>query len=32
LGHYLQVTLYRQIFNWTMALLLVASMLAGLAQ
>jgi threonine/homoserine/homoserine lactone efflux protein len=31
LGHYLQVKLYRQIFNWSMALLLVATMLAGLA-
>jgi threonine/homoserine/homoserine lactone efflux protein len=30
LGHYLQVTLYRRMFNWTMALLLVASMVAGL--
>ncbi len=32
LGHYLQVKLYRQIFNWTMALLLLASSAAGLAQ
>ncbi|CAN1499630.1 hypothetical protein MCEMAEM4_00463 [Burkholderiaceae bacterium] len=31
LGHYLQVKLYRHIFNWSMALLLVASMAAGLA-
>ncbi|PIT72937.1 LysE family translocator [Limnohabitans sp. B9-3] len=30
LGHYLQVTLYRRIFNGSMALLLVASMVAGL--
>jgi threonine/homoserine/homoserine lactone efflux protein len=30
LGHYLHVALYRRIFNWTMALLLVASMAASL--
>ena len=30
MGHYLQVDLYRRIFNWTMALLLVASMAASL--
>ncbi len=29
-GRYLQVNLYRRIFNWTMALLLVASMAASL--
>lgn len=29
-GHYLQVNLHRQIFNWTMAVLLVASMSASL--
>ena len=30
MGHYLQVDLYRRIFNWTMAALLVASMAASL--
>ena len=30
MGHYLQVDLYRHIFNWTMAALLVASMAASL--
>jgi threonine/homoserine/homoserine lactone efflux protein len=30
MGHYLQVDLYRRIFNWTMALLLVGSMAASL--
>ena len=30
MGHYLQVDLYRRIFNWTMAVLLVASMAASL--
>lgn len=30
MGHYLQVVLFRRIFNWTMALLLVASMAASL--
>ena len=30
MGHYLQVDLYRRIFNWTMAFLLVASMAASL--
>jgi hypothetical protein len=30
LGRYLQVDVYRRIFNWTMALLLVASMAASL--
>jgi threonine/homoserine/homoserine lactone efflux protein len=30
MGHYLQVDLYRHIFNWTMAVLLVASMAASL--
>ena len=30
MGHYLQVDLYRHIFNWTMAMLLVASMAASL--
>lgn len=30
MGRYLQVDLYRRIFNWTMALLLVASMAASL--
>ena len=30
MGHYLQVDLYRRIFNWTMALLLVVSMAASL--
>jgi threonine/homoserine/homoserine lactone efflux protein len=30
MGHYLQVVLYRRIFNWTMAVLLVASMAASL--
>jgi threonine/homoserine/homoserine lactone efflux protein len=30
MGDYLQVDLYRRIFNWTMALLLVASMAASL--
>jgi hypothetical protein len=29
LGHYLQVDLYRRAFNWTMAVLLVASMAAS---
>ena len=29
-GHYLHVNLYRQVFNWTMALLLVSSMGASL--
>ena len=29
-GHYLQVDLYRRIFNWTMAVLLVASMATSL--
>ncbi|WP_310614194.1 LysE family translocator [Limnohabitans sp.] len=29
MGHYLQVDLYRRIFNWTMAVLLVASMAAS---
>jgi threonine/homoserine/homoserine lactone efflux protein len=30
MGHYLQVDLYRRIFNWTMGVLLVASMAASL--
>ena len=30
MGHYLHVDLYRRIFNWTMAVLLVASMAASL--
>jgi threonine/homoserine/homoserine lactone efflux protein len=30
MGHCLQVDLYRRVFNWTMALLLVASMAASL--
>ena len=30
MGHYQQVDLYRRIFNWTMAVLLVASMAASL--
>ena len=30
MGHYLQVDLYRRIFNWTMVVLLVASMAASL--
>jgi threonine/homoserine/homoserine lactone efflux protein len=30
MGHYLQVDLYRRAFNWTMAVLLVASMAASL--
>jgi threonine/homoserine/homoserine lactone efflux protein len=30
MGHYLQVDLYRRIFNWTMAVLLVTSMAASL--
>jgi threonine/homoserine/homoserine lactone efflux protein len=30
MGHYLQVDLYRRVFNWTMAVLLVASMAASL--
>lgn len=30
MGHYLQVDFYRRIFNWTMAVLLVASMAASL--
>jgi threonine/homoserine/homoserine lactone efflux protein len=30
MGHYMQVDLYRRIFNWTMAVLLVASMAASL--
>jgi threonine/homoserine/homoserine lactone efflux protein len=30
MGHYLQVDLYRRIFNWTMAVLLVACMAASL--
>jgi threonine/homoserine/homoserine lactone efflux protein len=29
MGHYLQVDLYRRMFNWTMAFLLVASMAAS---
>jgi threonine/homoserine/homoserine lactone efflux protein len=30
MGHYLHVDLYRRVFNWTMAMLLVASMAASL--
>ena len=30
MGHYLQVDFYRHVFNWTMAMLLVASMAASL--